>query len=122
MNDESQSKPAYLIFDTEAIADGDLISRVRYAGAGLSAAAAIARFRSEMMAEKGKDILPVTFMLPIALAIAKVDARFRLLDLAALDAPLYRPHEIAKRFWQGWQHYGRPAFVSFNGRGYDIPL
>ena len=74
------------------------------------------------MADKGKDILPTTFMLPIALAIAKVDADCRLLDLAVLDPPLYRPHEITKRFWHGWVHYGRPALVTFNGRGYDIPV
>jgi predicted PolB exonuclease-like 3'-5' exonuclease len=120
--EETKRKPAFLVFDIETIADGELISRVRYPAAGLSAAAAVARYRAEMMAERGKDILPTTFMLPIALAIAKVDAGCRLLDLAVLDAPLYRPHEITKRFWQGWLHYGRPAFVTFNGRGYDIPV
>jgi 3'-5' exonuclease len=120
--DEPKRKPAYLVFDVEAIADGDLISRVRYPGAGLTPAEAVARFRAEMMAQKGKDILPTTFMLPIALAIAKVDADYRLIDLSTLDAPHYRPHEIAKRFWQGWQHYGRPVLVSFNGRGYDLPV
>lgn len=120
--DDAKAKPAYLIFDLEAIADGELVSRIRYPGAGLSAAEAIARYRAQLLAEKGKDILPTTFMLPIALAIAKVDVNYRLRDLAVLDAPHYRPHEIVKRFWQGWQHYGRPVLVTFNGRGYDIPV
>jgi hypothetical protein len=120
--DEAKRKPAFLIFDVEAVGDGDLISRVRYPDAQLSSADALARYRAELMAEKGKDILPTTFMLPIAVAIAKVDASYRLLDLTSLDPPAYRPHEITKRFWQGWQHYGRPAFVTFNGRGYDIPV
>src|ERR1700722_17742808 len=120
--DETRRKPAYLVFDVEAVGDGDLIARVKYPGEKLSAAEALARFRAQLMGEKGKDILPTTFMLPIALAIAKVDADYRLLDLSVLDAPLYRPHEITKRFWHGWVHYGRPALVSFNGRGYDIPV
>jgi predicted PolB exonuclease-like 3'-5' exonuclease len=120
--EEAKRKPAFLVFDIETVADGELISRVRYPAAGLSPAAAVARYRAELMAEKGKDILPTTFMLPIALAIAKVDATGRLVDLSVLDAPLYRPHEITKRFWQGWLHYGRPALVTFNGRGYDIPV
>jgi predicted PolB exonuclease-like 3'-5' exonuclease len=29
---------------------------------------------------------------------------------------------IAKGFWQGWRHYGRPTLVTFNGRGYDLPV
>jgi 3'-5' exonuclease len=120
--EEGRRKPAFLVFDIETIADGDLVSRIRYPGAGLSAAAAVARYRAELMAEKGKDILPTTFMLPIALAIAKVDASCRLLDLSVLDPPLYRPYEITKRFWHGWLHYGRPVLVTFNGRGYDIPV
>jgi predicted PolB exonuclease-like 3'-5' exonuclease len=112
----------YLVFDAEAVADGELISRVRYPNDGLSAAEAIARYRAELIEEKGNDVIPVTFMLPVSVAIAKVGPDYRLIDLAVLDAPLYRPHEITRRFWSGWQHYGRPAFVTFNGRGYDLPL
>lgn len=120
--DEAKRRPVYLIFDIEAVADGELVSRIKYPGAGLSANDAIVRYRAELMAEKGKDIFPTTFMLPIALAIAKVDAEYRLIDLTMLDSPLYRPHEITQRFWQGWQHYGQPHLVTFNGRGYDIPV
>ena len=35
----------YLVFDIEAIADGDLVSKIRYPGEGLSAPEAIARYR-----------------------------------------------------------------------------
>ncbi|MGE3317456.1 MAG: ribonuclease H-like domain-containing protein [Planctomycetaceae bacterium] len=119
---EGKQKVSYLLFDVEAIGDGDLISRVRYPDQKLSPAAALAKYRKELIAEKGKDVLPTTFVLPIAVAIAKVAADFRLVDLIVLDPPEFRPHEIAKRFWQGWIHYGRPAFVTYNGRGYDLPV
>jgi len=114
----------YLVFDCEAIADGDLIARVRYPGQGLTAQEAVRRYREETAAERadGKDILPVSFMLPAAIAVAKLDARCRLLDLAVLDEPKFRPHAMTRSFWQGWAHYGRPTLVSFNGRGYDLPL
>lgn len=120
----SANKPAYLIFDTEAIADGDLIGKIRYPKEKLSADAAIARYRAELVAERGegKDFIPHTFMLPISVAIGKVDAQFRLTDLTVLDSPAYRPQVITKKFWQGWMHYGRPTLVTFNGRGYDLPL
>lgn len=115
---------SYLIFDCEAIADGELISRVRYPADGLTAPQAIRRYRDEVLAERGdgKDILPVTFMLPISVAVAKVDAHYRLLDLSVLDAPQFRPHVITRHFWTGWSRYNRPTLVSFNGRGYDLPL
>ncbi|MCY2964400.1 MAG: 3'-5' exonuclease, partial [Planctomycetota bacterium] len=122
--DDPNNSVRYLIFDCEAIADGDLIARIRYPDAGLTPEEAIRRFRAETAAERtdGKDILPVTYMLPAAVAVAKVDGRGRLLDLVTLDAPKFRPHVIAKTFWQGWTHYKRPTLVTFNGRGYDVPL
>jgi hypothetical protein len=115
---------AYLVFDVEAVADGDLVSRIRYPAESLPAADAIARYRHELTAERGegKDFIPYTFMLPIAVAVAKVDARYRLQDLSVLDSPQYRPHQITRGFWQGWAHYGRPTLVTFNGRGYDLPV
>ena len=121
---DQQAKPSYLIFDTEAVADGDLVSKIRYPKENLSADEAIARYRQELVAERGdgKDFIPHTFMLPISVAIGKVDAGFRLIDLTVLDCPAYRPHVITKKFWQGWTHYGRPTLVTFNGRGYDLPL
>lgn len=120
--DDSRQNVAYLIFDVEAIADGDLISRVRYPNDDLTASEAIARYRAELIEKKGNDVIPSTFMLPISVAIAKVADDYRLSDLIVLDAPEYRPHEITRRFWQGWLHYGRPALVTFNGRGYDLPV
>ena len=119
---ESQTDVRYLIFDAEAVADGELIARVRYPDDELAPEDAIARYRAELLEQRGNDVIPVTFMLPVAVAVAKVGADFRLRDLTALDAPDFRPHEITRRFWLGWRHYDRPVLVTFNGRGYDLPL
>jgi predicted PolB exonuclease-like 3'-5' exonuclease len=113
---------AWLVFDVEAVADKDLVSRIRYPKDDLPGEVALRRYRDELIEQTGKDVLPPSFVLPVSVAVAKVDARFRLLDLAVLDAPAYRPHEIVRRFWSGWAHYGRPTLVSFNGRGYDLPV
>lgn len=117
-----KSDVAYLIFDIEAIADGALVSRIKYPLESLDPRAATDRFRAEQLAATGKDFLPPTFMLPISVAVAKVGPDYRLLDLAILDEPQFRPHVIARGFWQGWRHYGRPTLVTFNGRGYDLPV
>ena len=112
----------YLVFDIESVADGDLVSRLRYPGAGLTAAAAIARYRQELLAENGKDFIPYTFQVPVSLVVAKLGRDLALQDLVALDEQQSRPHEITKQFWAGWMKYQRPRLVSFNGRGFDIPL
>ena len=118
----TQSPISYLVFDVEAVADGDLISRVRYPGEELSPQAAITKYQGEQFEKTGSDFIPATFMLPVSVAIAKITADYRMQDLTVLDAPKFRPHVITKKFWQGWSHYGQPAFVTFNGRGYDLPV
>ena len=120
--DDSRQNVAYLIFDVETVADGELISNVKYPKDALEPDEAIARYRAALIEQTGKDVMPPTFVVPISVAVAKVDPNYRLLDVTVLDAPLFRPYEITKRFWQGWLHYQRPTFVTFNGRGYDLPV
>ena len=112
----------YFVFDIESVADGALVSRLRYPGQDLAPAKAIATYRAELLAENGKDFIPYTFQLPISLVIAKLGKDLRLLDLVCLDEKESRPHEIVRLFWEGWRRYGRPRLVTFNGRGFDLPL
>jgi hypothetical protein len=110
----------YIVFDTESVVDGGLLSRVQYPGEGLSAAAAIERYRREHEGET--TFVPVTFHVPVAAAVARMGADFRLQEIACLDAPRFEPAEIAKKFWRGVQHYHDAVLVDFNGRGFDVPL
>lgn len=119
---ESRNSVAYLVFDVEAVADGEIIANVRYDDEGLTNDEAIARYRADLLEQTGRDVIPPTFMQPISVAVAKVDANYRLIDVAVLDAPRYRPSVICQKFWDGWHHYNRPTFVTFNGRGYDLPV
>ncbi|NBX29000.1 3'-5' exonuclease [bacterium] len=116
------SDTKYFVFDIESVADGALVSRLRYPGEDLSPEKAIARYRGELQAENGKDFIPYTFQLPVSLVIAKLGKDLSLQDLVALDEQESRPHEIVRKFWEGWRRYQRPRLVSFNGRGFDMPL
>ncbi len=118
----AQDEVGYLVFDVEAVGDGDLVGRVRYPGRGYSPDEALRAYRADLIEQTGKDVLPPSFVLPIAVAAAKVSPEFRLLDVVALDAPQYRPHAIVRDFWKGWNGYKRPTFVTYNGRGYDLPV
>src|SRR5437868_5023204 len=122
MSSQPAQSVAYLVFDLESVADGALVSRLRYPGEMLDPSAAIQRYRDELMAKFESDFIPYTFQYPISVAVAKVAADFHLLDVVALDDPAFRPHVIAENFWRGWERYHRPTLVSFNGRGFDLPM
>jgi predicted PolB exonuclease-like 3'-5' exonuclease len=113
---------AWFVFDVESVADGELISAVRYPGQELDAATAIATYRQELMERYDSDFIPYTWQIPVAVAVAKVDRRYRLIDVVTLDDPAWRPHVITENFWRGWLSYNKPTLVSFNGRGFDLPL
>ncbi|MCX7390310.1 MAG: 3'-5' exonuclease [Planctomycetota bacterium] len=113
---------SYFVFDIESVADGALLSRLRYPSDSLSPEMAITKYREELIEETGKDFIPYTFQLPVSLVVAKIAADYKLTDLVALDEEQSRPHEITRLFWDGWRKYGKPCLVSFHGRGFDLPL
>ena len=112
----------YLVFDVESVADGELVSKLRYPGESLSPVDAVRRYRDELMEQYGKDFIPYPFQLPISVAVGKLDAAFALQDVVLLDEPEFRPHVITENFWRGWEAYKHPTLVTFNGRTFDIPL
>ena len=65
------STPRYLVFDTESVADGELVARLRYPGQGLSAMEAVGRYRAELVEKYENDFIPYTFQVPVAAAIVE---------------------------------------------------
>jgi len=112
----------YLVFDVESAADGELVAKLRYPDEGLEPGEAIRRFREELVEKYESDFIPYTFQIPISVAVGKVAADFRLVDVVTLDEPQYRSHVITENFWRGWEMYKQPTLVSFNGRSFDLPL
>ena len=77
---ELSNEVAYLVFDIESVADGELVSRLQYPGEDLSGDEAISRYRAELLEQKGSDFIPYTFHLPVSVVIAKISRNFELLD------------------------------------------
>lgn len=118
------SSPAvsYIVFDIESIADGELISKVRYPAQNLTPQKAIEVYCAERLEQFGSEFIPYTYHIPVSVAVIKVGIDLKIIDIVTLDAPKFRPHIITKHFWDGWKAYKMPTFVSFNGRSFDIPL
>jgi predicted PolB exonuclease-like 3'-5' exonuclease len=114
----------FLVFDTESVPDGQLLARVKYPNEKLTPEEAIARAQAEAreLSRDGSDFLPVTFQVPVAVCVLRVATDFTLQSLTCLGAPTFHPAEIVRQFWRGVGHYNRARLVTFNGRGFDLPL
>ncbi|MDO5579710.1 MAG: 3'-5' exonuclease [Planctomycetia bacterium] len=109
----------FLVFDIESVADPKLVANVRFPHEEIDENNALRQYRDELMEKKGSDFVPYTFQIPISLALAKVRGDYSLIDIKVLDNG---PENICRTFWNGWLHYQKPTLITFNGRGFDIPL
>lgn len=117
-------EPAFLVLDTESVPDGKLLQLVKYAGEELSPSEAVDRAQADARerSREGSDFLPVTFQYPVSVCVARVGSDFKLQAVTCLDAPQFRPVEIVRTFWRGVSRFTRAKLVTFNGRGFDLPL
>lgn len=114
----------FLVFDTESVPDGKLLARVKYPHEAISPEGAIEKAQAEAreLSKDNSDFLPVTFQVPIAVCVLRVATDLTLQGLACLDAPHFRTAEIVRQFWRGVAYYSQARLVTFNGRGFDLPL
>src|SRR4051794_2631713 len=121
---ENGTRTAFLVVDTESVPDGRLLAQVKYPGEPLTPEEAIDRARAEARdtSWNKSDFLPVSFQIPVAVCVVHVGNDFSLQAITCLDAPLYRPPEIVRRFWMGVGFYQRAKLVPSTGRGFDMPL
>ena len=120
--DMTSNNVKFLVFDVESVADGQLVSKIRFPGEMLGPQQAIRKYRDELIEKNGTDFIPYSYQVPVSVVVGKVTSDLRLIDLVALDEPQFRPHILTEKFWRGWETYRRPTLVSFNGRSFDIPL
>lgn len=120
---DTGTRTAYLVIDTESVPDGRLLSAVKYAGTNLTPEAAVERARDESreFSRDGSDFLPVSFQVPVGVCVLRAGPDFALQGFSCLDAPQFHPREIVRTFWNGVACH-KAKLVTFNGRGFDMPL
>src|SRR5205823_4210728 len=79
---------AYLVFDTESVPDGQLLSLVKYPEQDVTPVDAIERAREEArrQSSRGSDFIPVAFQYPVATCVLRAGADFTLQAITCLDA------------------------------------
>ncbi len=123
-SNQDAKETAFLVLDTESVPDGRLLQLTKFAGQSLSTEEAVRQAQNEarVLSPTGSDFLAVSYHYPVAVCVARVGADFRLQAVTCLDAPCFRPREICEQFWRGAARYNRAKLVTFNGRGFDLPL
>jgi len=108
----------FAVFDIETRIDKALLNRVFYRGANLTDDDAYARFRDE---QRGGEFPPVTLHTPISIAVGDVSEDYVLRAVESLAPDDYSEERLAREFWRRAEHFDG-ALVSFNGRGFDLPV
>jgi 3'-5' exonuclease len=109
---------SYAIFDIETRIDKQLLADTLYRGE-ISAEEAYERHCAELREQYGSDFVSIPFHVPIAIAVASVGADHGLLSAEAL--PAESEQGLVRAFWQRAEGF-RGCLVSFNGRGFDLPV
>ena len=117
-------EPAYLIVDTESVPDGRLLGKVKYPDQSLTDEQAVAKAQAEAREQSrtGSDFIPVSFQVPVAVCVIRVGQDWMLQKITCLGGPEFRPRDMVEQFWLGLSKLPKARLVTFNGRGFDVPL
>lgn len=110
----------FAIFDIETRADKALLNRVFFADQGLTDSEAYDRFRQESRS-RNSDFMPLTLHVPIAIAVGDVGEDYVLRSVESLALDHYSEERLVREFWQREERFDG-VLVSFNGRGFDLPV
>jgi hypothetical protein len=118
------AEAGYLVFDIEAIPDGNLVAKVRFPGQEISPQEAIrlAQDQEKAKSPTGSDFLPPTLQKPISICVIRVGKDFLPRNIGILDDSDGVDGSLVQKFWFGINRYPQAQLVTFNGRGYDVPL
>jgi predicted PolB exonuclease-like 3'-5' exonuclease len=114
------SMMTFAVFDIETRIDKRLINQVFKAHEGLTDEAAYEHFRQDPR-NRGGDFIPLSLHVPISIAIGMVDADYSLRSVESLALSNYSEERIVREFWAREEDFDG-SLVSFNGRGFDLPV
>ena len=112
----------FAIFDVETRIDKALVKAVFHRHEDIGEEEAYQETREQIIARSrsGSDFFPVAFHVPVAIVIADVndDRVLTSVDTVAADGD---EKALVSAFWDRLEQF-RGTLVSFNGRGFDLPV
>jgi predicted PolB exonuclease-like 3'-5' exonuclease len=114
---------SFLVFDIETRVDKALLRATQFAGLGIGDDDAYERMRDRLRHESDgrSDFFPVTYHLPISIALVGAGDDYAFTDVAVLGADHLGEEGLVREFWRRLETF-EGTLVSFNGRGFDLPV
>jgi predicted PolB exonuclease-like 3'-5' exonuclease len=112
----------YLIFDIETRVNKNLVKQVYDPENCLTLDQAYDTARDQILVRSGQqsDFFPIPFHIPIAISTLQADEKYRIRSLGCFGADRFSEAELVTKFWQTFE--SAQTLVTFNGRGFDLPV
>jgi 3'-5' exonuclease len=112
----------YLVFDIETRVDKELVKEVYDPENGLTLEQAYDTARDKILEQSGQqsDFFPIPFHIPIAISTLQADEKYKIRALGCFGADKYSEAEMVSKFWQVFEN--AQTLITFNGRGFDLPV
>jgi hypothetical protein len=111
----------YTIVDIETRIDKSLVRAIYFPHAEVSEEKAYTQARARLQQEQGNDFFPLSFHIPISIAIGQVNDERVLTAVETVDESDYSEESIVRTFWQRLERFSG-TLVTFNGRSFDLPV
>lgn len=111
----------FAVFDIETRIEKRLVNETLFRGRGLSDEAAFEAMRRELVERQGNDFFPLSFHVPVSIAVGSVSSDYLLQSVESLAEADYGEERLVREFWERVERF-RGCLVSFNGRQFDLPV
>jgi hypothetical protein len=112
---------SFLFFDIETRVDKALMHATILRGMEGSDDDAYRAFREQARRETGSDFAPLSFHVPISIALGTAGEDYVLGAVEVLKADAIGEAGVVRTFWERLEAF-EGTLVSFNGRGFDLPV
>lgn len=111
----------YTILDIETRIDKSLVRAIYFPHTALSDEEAYTEVRQRLQKEQGSDFFPLSFHVPISIAVGQVNEERVLTTVETINVDDYSEEAIVRTFWQRLERF-QGTLVTFNGRNFDLPV
>ncbi len=110
----------FLVLDIETRVDKELVKKIYDPENALTLDQAYDVARDKLLERSQNDFFPIPFHIPIAIATLQAGEDHRIQNFGCLGADRFSEADLVCRFWQLFE--GCHTLVTFNGRGFDLPV